>query len=110
MEDFRIDACRWHVQAESPEYKQRAIDHFRDRYTVLLDFLRANGLLCDPLFGSHVDDWMEFEIHASDLTDEGLALFRACHDKWSPAFGQGHTQRHLAQWQRALSKLRRRTR
>jgi hypothetical protein len=107
MTDHVIDACRWHVEAEAPEYRQRAIDHFRDRYTVLLGFLRENGLLRDPRFKSDVGDWLDFEIRASDLTDEGLALFRACHGKWNPAFGQGHTQRHLVQWKRGLTKLRR---
>jgi hypothetical protein len=107
MEDYRIDACRWHVQAEAPEYRQRALDHFRDRYTVLLDFLREHDLLRDPSFGTDVGDWLAFEIHASDLTGEGLALFRACHGKWNPAFGQGNTRRHLVRWESQLAQLRR---
>jgi hypothetical protein len=106
MEDHVIDACRWHVEAEALTNRPRALDHFRDRYTVLLDFLRAEGLLRDPAFGQDVRDWPRFEIRTSDLIEEGLALFRACHGKWSPAFGQARSQRHLVQWRRRLAELR----
>ena len=109
MQDFTIDACRWHVDAEAPESRQRALEHFRDCYTVLLSFLRENGLLRDPAFGAGVRDWLAFEIRASDLTEEGLALFQLCHGTWNPAFGQGSGQQHLAQWKRKLAKLRRGT-
>jgi hypothetical protein len=101
-----IDACRWYVDAEAPQYKQRALDHFRDRYTVLLDFFRAEGLLRDPAFGQTVSDWITFELRSSDLTEEGLTLVKLCHGTWNPAFGQGHTQRHLVQWRRKLAALR----
>jgi hypothetical protein len=106
MEDYRIDACRWHVDREAPQYKQRGLQHFRDRYTVLLDFLREEGLLRNPALGQEVADWLAFELWASDLTEEGLALFKVCHGNWNPAFGQGHTQKHLVQWRRKLAKLR----
>lgn len=106
MTDLLIDACRWHVDAESGEYKQRALDHFRERYTVLLDFLRSEGLLADPAVGQSVSDWLEFEFRASQLTEEGLALVKLCHGTWRSAFGQGHTQRHLMQWKRKLGRLR----
>jgi hypothetical protein len=106
MEDFRIDACRWHVDREAPQYRASALDHFRDRYTVLLDFLREEGLLRDPAFGKDVADWLAFELWVSDLTDEGLALCKLCHSKWNPSFGQGHTQKHLVQWRRRLAELR----
>ncbi len=104
--EFTIDACRWHVDGEPPEYKQRAFDHFRDRYTVLLEFLRENDLLADPEFGLSVKDWYQFEIHTTDLTPEGLALFRLSFDSWGAAFGQGHTKRHLVQWKRRLKEMR----
>ena len=52
-----------------------------------------------------MDSWADFEILASDLTPETLELFRACHRKWNPAFGQGHTQRHLVQWNRRLAEM-----
>ncbi len=107
MEDQVIDACRWHVEAEAPRCKQRALEHFRYRYVVLLDFLRRNGLLRDLALGQDVSDWLAFELRASDLTAEGLALVRLCHGSWDPAFGQGHTQRHLVQWKRRLAELRR---
>ena len=106
VSDLVIDACRWHVEAEAAPYRQRALDHFRDRYTVLLDFLRAEGLLADPSVGQDVSDWPGFELRRSHLTDEGYELVRQCHGTWSPAFGQGHTQRHLAQWRRKLARLR----
>ena|SRR5713226_5362274 len=106
MKDFAISACRWHVDCEAREYKQRALDHYRERYTVLLDFLRKEGLLCDPSFGQKVSDWTSFELRVSDLTDEGFELIKKCHGKWNPAFGQGHTQRHLVQWKRRLAEMR----
>lgn len=106
MDDFTIDACRWHVDPEAPPYKRRALQHFRDRYTVLLDFLRDEGLLADPSLGRDVTDWSTFEFRASHLTDEGMALVRLCHGTWSPAFGQGHTKRHLVQWRRKLRSVR----
>jgi hypothetical protein len=103
---FRIDACRWHVDAEAAPYKKRALEHFRDRYSVLLEFLRSEGLLSDPSFGSTVDDWMSFELHSGDLTAQGRELVRLCHGKWDCAFGQAKTQRHLVQWKRRLRELR----
>lgn len=106
MQDYVIDACRWHVAAEAPEYRDRALEHFRDRYTVLLDFLRGDGLLRDPAFGEDVGDRMAFAIRSTDLTDEGLALFRRCHGRWNVAFGQARTQRHLTAWKRRLAELR----
>jgi hypothetical protein len=81
---------------------------FGDRYTVLIDFLRREGLLTDPGFGREVSDWLGFEFRTSHLTEEGLALAKLCHGTWNPAFGQGPTQRHLIQWRRKLAKLRRR--
>ena len=106
VKDLVIDACRWHVDAEAAPYKQRALDHFRDRYTVLLDFLRAESLLAEPLLGKEVSDWMAFELRRSHLTEEGIALAKLCHGTWNPAFGQGNTQRHLIQWRRKLAVLR----
>ena len=106
MKDLVIDACRWHVDAEAKPYKQRALDHFRERYTVLLDFLRAEGLLVVPSVGEEVSDWLEFEFRQSHLTAEGFELVKLCHGTWNPAFGQGHTQRHLIQWRRKLAGLR----
>ena len=106
MKDLLIDACRWHVDAEAKSHKQRALDHFRDRYTVLLDFLRVEGLLTDTTLGQEVPDWLEFEFRRAHLTDEGYELVRQCHGTWNPAFGQGHTQRHLTQWRRKLARLR----
>lgn len=105
MEDLVIDACRWHVDAEAAPYKQRALDHFRDRYTVLLEFLRAEELLADPSLGRDVSDWLEFQLRRSHLTGEGYELVRQCHGTWNPAFGQGHTRRHLVQWRRKLGLL-----
>ena len=106
MEDLVIDACKWHVDAESPPYKQRALEHFRDRYTVLLEFLRSEALLADPGLEASAIDWPGFEFRQSHLTDEGLALVKLCHGTWSPAFGQANNQRHLTQWKRKLAQLR----
>jgi len=104
--DEVLDACRWHVERESHRYKQRALDHFRDRYQVLLAFLAANGLLSNPEKLLPVDNWLAFELRVRDLTPEGNELFRRCCDSWEPAFGQGHTQRHLVQWKRRLAEMR----
>jgi hypothetical protein len=106
LKDLVIDACRWHAEAEATPFKQRALEHFRDRYLVLLDFLRAEGLLTDSALGQGVSDWLAFEFRQSHLTAEGLALAKLCHGRWNPAFGQGHTQRHLIQWRRKLAGLR----
>jgi len=106
VSDRTIDACRWHVDAESAQYKERALSHFRDRYTVLLGFLRAEGLLNQAGFGEGVKDWLSFVLRESDLTPEGMDLVKRCHGTWSPSFGQGHTQRHLAQWKRKLKEMR----
>jgi hypothetical protein len=106
VKDLVIDACRWHVDAEAKPYEQRTLDHFRDRYTVLLDFLRAERLLADSSLGQDVQDWLGFEFRQSHLTAEGFALVKLCHGTWNPAFGQGHTQRHLTQWRRTLAALR----
>lgn len=73
---------------------------------VLLDFLRAVGLLADPSAGQDISDRLGFELRRSHLADEGYELVRQCHGTWSPAFGQEHTQRHLAQGRRKLARLR----
>ena len=109
MDDYTIDACKWHVDAEAPECKKRALEHFRDRYTVLLKYLHAEHLLRDSSFGRDVEDWMAFKIRVSDLTDEGYSLFQLCAGTWNPSFGQGHTERHLVQWKRKLASLRGKT-
>jgi len=106
MPDILIDACRWHVDAEARRYKQRALDHFRDRYKVLLDFFRSEGLLTDASLGLEVADWLAFEFRQSHLTELGMVLMKLCHGTWNPPFGQGHTQRHLVKWRRELAKLR----
>ena len=106
MEDFIIDACCWHVEAEAPRHKQRAIAHFRDCYTVLLAFFREEGLLSDPEFGLRAHHWSDFEIRRSDLTREGYALFQSCHPGWHPVAGQEVTKRHLTSWKARLSKMR----
>jgi hypothetical protein len=108
LQDLVIDACRWHVDVEAARHKQRALEHFRDRYTMLLDFLRAEGLLAEPSFGQAVSDWLAFEFRRSHLTDEGYELVRLCHGTWNPAYGQAHTQRHLIQWRRKLGRVRER--
>src|SRR5262245_8416758 len=101
-----IDACRRHVDAEAAPSKKQALDHFRERYTVLLDFLRSEGLLADSTLGKDLSDWTAFEFRKSHLTKEGYELVRRCHGKWRPAYGQGHTQRHLIQWRRELAQRR----
>lgn len=106
MEDYMIDACKWHIDRESKEYKARALEHFQNRYGVLLRFLKAEGLLSNEQL-LPVEDWDVFELFASDLTDEGLELFRRCHGKWNPSFEHAHTERHLVQWRRRLAELRR---
>ena len=93
------------MDREAPEFKQRAFEHFRDRYSVLLTFLASEGLLTDPIVPSNTE-WATFEFHQSQLTEEGFALVKLCHGTWSPAFGQAHTQRHLVQWKRKLAELR----
>ncbi|MDH3520607.1 MAG: hypothetical protein OEM49_09140 [Myxococcales bacterium] len=107
MEDFVIDACCWHVEAEDPRFKKRALEHFRARYTILLEFYREQQLLRDPEFGLHVHHWSDFEIRKSDLTPEGFELFNWCLRKWNPAFGEAHTDQHLTPWKRRLSRMRR---
>ncbi len=106
MEDFIIDACCWHVEAEAPAHKQRAISHFRDCYTVLLAFFREEGLLRNPEFGLHAHHWSDFEIRRSDLTSEGYALFQSCSRSWHPAVGEEVTRRHLTPWKTRLSRMR----
>ncbi len=105
-DDLVIDACAWHVRAEAPEYQQQALDDFRDRYTVLLELLRSEGLLADPAWAREVDDWPAFQLRRSDLTDEGFELVRLCHPTWNPSSGQGRTARHLVQWKKKLALLR----
>lgn len=104
--DFVIDKCTWHVEAEAPEYQNRALMHFQKKYEVLLDFLRENDLLKENGFGKNIANWLEFEIRASDLTDTGLELFKLSHDKWNVSYGEENTNRHLAQWKRRLDELR----
>src|SRR4051795_3537908 len=103
--DLLIDACSWHVQSEAPEHQERALDHFRDRYAVLLEFLCLEGLLADPKWALKVDDWRAFELRRSHLTDQGYELVRLCHPTWNPSFGEGKTGRHLVQWKRKLALL-----
>lgn len=106
MDEFVITKGAWFVDAEAPEFRDRELAHFRGSHEVLLAFLRQEGLLQNPRFGEVVEDWYNFEIRTSDLTDEGLELFKLCHHKWAPAYGQENTKRHLVQWKRRLKEMR----
>ena len=102
---YVLTACIWSVDPESQEYKQRALDHYKDCHSVLLEFLRSERLTVDPSFGKNVQDWISFELHTSDLTEEGLELFKLC-SSWSPSYGNGKSKRHLVQWRKKLDVLR----
>ena len=106
MQDYVIDKCAWHVDAEAEPYKQRALEHFQGMYEVLLEFLREReGLLINSEFGLNIKDWALFEIKTTDLTEKGLRLFKLCHPKWEASYGDEKTKRHLAQWKRRLEEI-----
>lgn len=106
MKDQIIDSCKWHVEREAPEYKERSLNHFKDRWTTLLDWMRQEGLLTNPRFGLDVENWMAFEVYQSNFTNEGYELIKSCIGTWNPSFGNGLNQRHLTQWKKKLLKLR----
>jgi len=105
-EDFVIDASCWHVRAGAPARKQQALEHFRNRYIVLLEFFREEGLLADAGFGLRVQNWSDFEIRRSDLTEEGYEFFMWCLQDFGSAADGKPESSQLARWKAHLSRVR----
>jgi hypothetical protein len=111
MKDFTIDAAKWHMN--DPLGDAVLIDHEMS-WRPIIAFLQANRLLRAEEFGTNWKSWKEFEIRASDLTDEGLALVRRCMSKWAKSVSRidiGHKtpekmMKRVEIWANGLAAMR----
>ncbi len=79
MKDFVIDKISWHTRLDpNPEFQARV----RSRFLALYRFLHSQKLLSEPLDPSGIESGGDFEIRASNLTPDGLALMKATYSKW----------------------------
>lgn len=97
---------RWFEAEIGHQYKQRSLKRFQERYEALLTFYRAHRLLRDPMLGTAVADWYQFEIRKSDFTELGLVLYERCVDGWLRGLDRGTKPTHMNRWSKALEELR----
>jgi hypothetical protein len=78
-EHFTIDKVSWHTGVKgNPETPAKV----RQRFRIIADFLQENGLVTRTLLRPGEEPGNEFEIHTSDLTDEGLEVMHKGYDEW----------------------------
>jgi hypothetical protein len=87
MIDWTVTSFNWQQQI-ADRYADAGIpadsrDVILTRLFTLVDFLQRNGLTKRRLIASRNQIDESFAIRASDLTDEGVRLIRACHTKWA---------------------------
>lgn len=105
QKDFVIYDVRWILEAD-PDVAG-AIGRTRAYNEALVRFLRENGLFSCPDKWQGFEDWSRFALSVGDLTDEGFALVKRCHDKWLCGIDRhGRTPGDMALWVRELNGLR----
>jgi hypothetical protein len=78
--DVLIWAASWGIDRDPLGEQLLAKRELADRS--LLEFLHSNGLTSRESLGRNLKSWREFELRASDLTEEGFILIKRCHRKW----------------------------
>lgn len=104
--DYALTRAEWFIQymASFEWSREQAVAWLEVVYSPLLDFMRENHLLSNPDF--KVENWSEFVLMNSDLTEEGGTLYGRCEQKWLRSVGRG--KKNLADmnlWKRELDKL-----
>ena len=103
VDDYIIDKVGWHTQTEgNPETPK----HIELRFRSLLTFLVERDLLSREEIVSEKPLSDAFEIRASDLTPEGLAVMKSSYDRWLNALDRGTDPRKVTILARAVEKIR----
>ena len=107
MNDWTITSFQWKKQI-ADRYRAAGIafdseDTIYEKLYNLAEFLQRNQLTKQPLIKSKSQLGENFSIRASELTDEGVKLIRACHTKWVTKAKAPHDMTIMEQ---ALRKLR----
>jgi hypothetical protein len=102
MDDFTIDKISWHSKLDnSPEFQAR----LRQRFITLCSFLSANGLLKESLNPAPIEEGKDFEIKASHLTTDGLALMKSGYSKWLKSLDRGKEPQDTGLLLKELTKI-----
>lgn len=80
--------------------------HQRKRAYNLLKFLEDNQLLSDTSKLSTETFSDDFELHGTDLTDEGFELYRTGVQKWYQSFDRGQSADNIKLLEKYLKKIR----
>lgn len=99
MDDFVIDRLAW--------YLNKGIHHDpRLRFRALLDFLYKNNLLQKEF--DFPKDFIpdDFEMRSSQLTEEGLQLFKNVYQKWLKSIDKGKSETNVSMLEKELQKIR----
>ena len=100
---FIIDQVSWHTAtAGNPETRE----HIIQRFYAIAAFLQKHGLTVRTLVSEPKDIRDDFAISSSDLTERGLAMMRACYDKWLQKVDEGLDPNDLSLLERALNRTK----
>lgn len=103
VDDYIIDKVGWHTQTEGNPENPEDIDL---RFRSLLTFLVEKDLLAREVVVSEGPLPDAFEIRASDLTPEGLAVMKSAYDRSLNALDRGTDPRKVTILSRAVENIR----
>jgi len=105
LKDFTITKVSWHTKQEGAI--RNSHKEIANYFFALINFLQKNSLTTRHLASSESEIGEDFEIRASDLTEEGLKLIKAGMAKWLKRFnGRPMKQSDMVVLEKALQKVR----
>jgi hypothetical protein len=97
-----IDQTAIHLAAcKNPAYRSRVWV----RFEALLSFLRDQGWIDDSVIDRYAGDRENFELHAADLTQDGLDFTMANYDKWLRKVDRGENTKSAEELYSLLKKF-----
>ena len=101
-----IDAGRRHFERYvGNQNKEEGLEYFKKTYSALLPFLSENELLKNVIDPNEIEDWYNFEMRYSMLTEKGIKLFDKCHMKWLEGHDRGTKLDYIGLWKKELKSL-----
>lgn len=101
MSDFVIDKLQWYIDKGVHHDPQK-------KFRTLLDFLQRNSLLNEGLSFPVGMIPGDFALRSSDLSAEGLELFKKSYHKWLKSIDKGKPETDTSLLERELRKIRER--
>lgn len=90
MKDLIIYSADWIISASQD--KKMTAERIKKYNVALLQFLSENHLLKNPESWSNFEEWNNFLIKVSSLTDVGYRVIKESHDKWLRKIDSGEIQ------------------